>query len=111
MKALESPLIQKSKEVPNPNVTFVKSIQGFQYAPPEGCQGVLDAGAQAQHALQVWLAQHLLPVGRQVRRAAQQRRHVVHKFGHQASVGIVRLAVMVCHYLQGATEEEGGTGS
>jgi len=83
--------------------TFVKRIQGLQHAPPEGGQGVLDAGAQTQNALEVRLPQQLLPVGDEVRRAAQQSRHVVHKLRHQAGVGVICLAVVVRHHL-GATE-------
>lgn len=87
-------------------ITFVKCIQGLEDPPPEGGQGVLDTGAQAQDALEVGLPQHLLPVGNEVRRAAQQCRHVVHKLRHQAGVGVVRLAVVVRHHL-GATEGRG----
>lgn len=84
-------------------ITFVKCIQGFQDPPPEGGQGVLDAGAQTQDALQLGLPQQLLPVGHEVRRAAQQSRHVVHELRHQTGVGVIRLAVVVGHHL-GATE-------
>lgn len=83
--------------------TSVKCVQGLQHAPPEGGQGVLDAGAQAQGALEVRLLQQLLPVGDEVRRAAQQGRHVVHELRHQAGVGVVGLAVVVRHHL-GATK-------
>lgn len=81
----------------------MEGVQRLQDPPPEGGQRVLDAGAQAQDALQVRLPQQLLPVGGQVRRAAQQRRHVVHKLRHQAGVGVVGLAVVIGHHL-GATE-------
>ena len=84
-------------------LTFVKCIQGLEDAPPEGGHGVLDTGAQTQDALEVWLPQQLLPVGNEVRRAAQQGRHVVHKLRHQAGVGVICLAVVVRHHL-GATE-------
>lgn len=89
-------------------VTFIKCIQRLEDAPPEGGQGVLDAGAQAEDALQVGLPQQLLPVGNEVWRAAQQSRHVMHKLWHQAGVGVVCLAVMVSHHL-GETESQGGS--
>lgn len=97
--------IKATSPEPKHHFTFEKCIQGLEDAPPEGGQGVLDAGAQAQDALEVWLPQQLLPVGNQVRRAAQQRRHVVHKLRHQAGVGVICLAVVVGHHL-GATESE-----
>lgn len=75
--------------------TFVQILQGLQDSPPKGGHGVLDAGPQAEHALQVGLSQELLPVGDELRRAAEQRGHVVHELGHQAGVGIVRLAVVI----------------
>ena len=87
------------KKPPQHRGTFVKCIEGLQHPSAEGGQGVLDAGAQAEHALQVGLPQQLLPVGHQVGRPAQQRRHVVHKLGHQAGVGVVGLAVVVGHHL------------
>lgn len=89
-------------------VTFVKCIQRLEDAPPEGGQGVLDAGAQTEDALQVGLPQQLLPVGNEVWRAAQQSRNVMHKLRHQAGVGVVCLAVMVGHHL-GETESRGGS--
>lgn len=74
-------------------------LQGLQDPPAEGGHGVLHAGAQAQQALQVGFAQQLLPVGDELRRAAQQGGHVVHKLGHQAGVGVVGLAVVISYNL------------
>lgn len=92
-----------------PGLTFVEGVQGLQHAPLEGRQGVLHAGAQAEHALQVRLPQQLLPVCDELRRAAQQRGHIVHKLRHQAGVGVVCLAVVVRHHLAGlrGSEREG----
>lgn len=79
--------------------TFVQVLQGLQDPPAEGGHGVLHAGAEAEQALQVRLAQQLLPVGDELRRAAEQRGHVVHKLGHQAGVGVVSLAVVISYDL------------
>lgn len=81
--------------------TFVQVFQGLQDSPAEGGHGVLHAGAQAEHALQVRLSQELLPVGDELWRAAEQGGHVVHELGHQAGVGIVGLAVVVSDNLAG----------
>ena len=75
--------------------TFVEVLQGLEDSPAEGGHGVLHAGAQAEHALQVGLSQELLPVGTELRRAAEQGGHVVHELWHQAGVGVVSLAVVV----------------
>lgn len=75
--------------------TFVQIFQGLQDAPTEGGHGVLHAGPQAEHALQVGLSQELLPVGDELRRAAEQGGHVVHKLWHQAGIGIIGLAVVI----------------
>lgn len=74
-------------------------LQGLQDPPSEGGHGVLHAGAEAEQALQVGLAQQLLPVGDELRRAAQQGGHVVHELGHQAGVGVVSLAVVISYDL------------
>lgn len=75
--------------------TFVQVFQGLQDSPSEGGHGVLHAGPQAEHALQVGLSQELLPVGNELRRAAEQGGHVVHELRHQAGVGIISLAVVI----------------
>lgn len=80
-------------------ITFVQVLQGLQDPPSEGGHGVLHAGAEAEQALQVGLTQELLPVRHELRRAAQQSSHIVHKLGHQAGVGIVSLAVVISHDL------------
>lgn len=79
--------------------TFVQALQGLQDPPAEGGHGVLHAGAEAEQALQVRLAQQLLPVRHELRRAAEQGGHVVHELGHQAGVGVVSLAVVVSYDL------------
>lgn len=81
----------------------MQDVEGLQHTPPEGIEGVLDTGAQTEGALQVGLPQQLLPVGHELGCPAQQSRHVVDKLWHQARVGVVRLAVVVCHHL-GAIE-------
>lgn len=85
--------------------TFVQIFQGLQDSPAEGGHGVLHAGAQAEHALQVGLSQELLPVGDELRRAAEQGGHVVHKLRHQAGVGVVSLAVVISHNLAKGKKE------
>ncbi len=79
--------------------TSMQDLQRFQQAPAESVERVLDAGAQAEGALQVRLAQQQLSVGLHLRSPAQQRCHVMHKLRDQAGVRVVSLTVMVRHHL------------
>lgn len=47
--------------------TSVESLQRFQDSLLEGGAGVLDAGAQAEDALQLWRPVQQLPIGQQLR--------------------------------------------
>ena len=85
--------------------TSAEGGQRLQHPPPEGGLRVLDAGAQAEHALKLGLLQQQLAVRRQLVGAAQQRGHAVDELRHQAGVGVVRLAVVVGHHL-----DKGGGG-
>ena len=80
-------------------IPLCRFSKGSRTPPPEGGHGVLHAGPQAEHALQVGLSQELLPVGNELRRAAEQGGHVVHKLWHQAGVGIISLAVVISNNL------------
>lgn len=84
--------------------TLAKVGERLQDAPSESCHGVLHAGAQTQHALEVGLLQQQLPVRHELVRPAQQGGDAVHKLRHQARVRVVCLAVVVGHNL-----EDGGT--
>lgn len=77
----------------------MQDVQRFQQAPAESIERVLDAGAQAEGALQVRLAEQQLSVGLHLRSPAQQRCHIMHKLRHQAGVCVVGLTVMVRHHL------------
>lgn len=84
--------------------TFPKVGERLQDAPSESCHGVLHAGAQTEHALEVGLLQQQLPVRHELVRPAQQGGDAVYKLRHEARVRVVRLAVVVGHNL-----EDGGT--
>lgn len=80
--------------------TFVEILQGLQHSPPEGCHGVLNAGPKAQHALEVRLPEKLLPIGCQLRGAAEQGSNIVDELRHQAGVGVICLAVVIGNHLR-----------
>lgn len=80
--------------------TSMQDLQRFQQAPAESVERVLDAGAQAECALQVRLAEQKVSVGLHLRSPAQQRCHIMHKLRDQAGVRVVGLTVMVRHHLQ-----------
>lgn len=80
--------------------TFTKVGQWFEDPPPKSCHGVLDTGAQTQHALEVRLLQQQLPVCTELVCSAQQGSDTMYKFWHQASVRVIRLAVVICHNLE-----------
>lgn len=80
--------------------TLAKVGERLQDAPPESCHGVLHAGAQTEHALEVGLLQQQLPVRHELVRPAQQGGDAVHKLRHEARVRVVGLAVVVGHNLE-----------
>ena len=60
----------------------------------------MNAGPKAQHALEVRLPEKLLPIGCQLRGAAEQGGNVVDELRHQTGVGIVCLAVVIGNHLR-----------
>lgn len=80
--------------------TFAKAGQWLQDPPPEGSHGVLDAGAQTEHALEVGLLQQQLSVRAQLVGSAQQGSNAMDKLRNEASVGVVCLAVVISHDLE-----------
>lgn len=80
--------------------TFVEILQGLQHSPPEGGHGVLNTGPKAQHALEVRLSEKLLPIGCQLRGAAEQGSNIVDELRHQAGVGVICLAIVIGNHLR-----------
>lgn len=86
--------------------TFAKVGKWLKDPPPESCHRVLDTGAQTQHALEVGLFQQQLPVRTELVCSAQQGSDTMHKLWYQASVRVIRLAVVICHHLEHKEEGE-----
>lgn len=82
--------------------TVSQACEWFQHTPLEGGHWVLHTGPEAQHALELGLLYQQVPVGSQLMGAAEQSCDAVHELRHQARVGVVGLAVVVGHDLQGS---------
>lgn len=80
--------------------TFAKAGQWLQDPSPKSSRGVLDAGAQAEHALEVGFFQQQLSVCAQLVGSAQQGSNAVDKLRNEASVGVICLAVVISHNLE-----------
>lgn len=81
--------------------TSVESVQRFQYPPLESGAGVLDARAQAEHALELARVVQQLLVGRQLGCGAEHGGHAVDELRDQAGVAVVGLAEVIRNYLRG----------
>lgn len=88
------------------HVTFTKVGQRLQDPPSESGHGVLDTGAQTEHALEVGLFQQQLPVRDELVCSAQQGSDTVYKLRHQARVRVIRLAVVICYNLENERRKE-----
>lgn len=60
----------------------------------------MNTGPKAQHALEVRLSEKLLPIGCQLRGAAEQGSNIVDELRHQAGVGVICLAIVIGNHLR-----------
>lgn len=76
----------------------------LEHTSPESGHGVLDTGAQTEHALEVRLFQQELPVRRELVRSAQEGCDAVDKLRYQACVRVICLAVVIRNHLENKEE-------
>lgn len=75
--------------------TSVESVQRLKDPSLQGRAGVLDAGAQTEHALQLWRPVQQLPIGQQLRGVTEHGGHVVDKLRDQTGVTVISLTEMI----------------
>lgn len=97
--------MKQCDSVTNPNLlrlcfTFTEVGQRLKDPPPESSHGVLDTGAQTEHALEMGFFQQQLPVRTELVCSAQQGSNAMYKLWYQASVCVIRLAVVIGHHLE-----------